>query len=78
MGGDNNWLYFMCCPIVTASCSFYDKEMSGSWHNWLFYVDFMSLFTLCGVLVSGCSPKGPLGWLVDILSASVCVGGEGV
>lgn len=77
MGGDNNWLYFTRCPIVTASCSFYDKKMSGSCHNWLFYGDFMSLFTLWGVLVSGmrCSPKGPLGWLADILSACVCVGG---
>lgn len=75
MGGDNNWQYFTCCPIVTASCSFYGEEMSGFWHNWLFYGDFMSLFTLWGVLVSGirCSPKGPRGWLVDILL--VCVGG---
>lgn len=26
-----------CCLILTASCSFYDEEMSGSWHNWGFY-----------------------------------------
>lgn len=52
MGGNNKQLYFTFCPIVTASCSFYDKEMSGSGYNWLFYVDFMTLFTL-SVLVSG-------------------------
>lgn len=77
MGGDNNWLYFTFCPIVTASYSFYDKEMSGSWHNWVFYGGFMSLFSLWGVLVSEmwCSPKGPMDLLLDILSACVCVGG---
>lgn len=36
----------------------------------------MSLFTLCGVLVSGmrCCPKGLLGRLDDIVSACLHVG----
>lgn len=52
--------------------------MSGSGHNWLFYGDFTSLFTLGGVLVYGmrCS-KRPLWWLGDILSVWVCLGGRG-
>ena len=78
MGSDNNWLYFTLCPIVTASCRFYDKEMSSSRHNWLFLgilwvcllcEEYLSLG--CGALLRG--PNGFAAWYT--FSLCVCVGG---
>lgn len=59
MGDDNNWLYFMCSRIVTASCSFYGKEMSGSQHNWGFYEAVYS--TRSTSLWDGMLSYGPAG-----------------
>lgn len=59
MAGDNNWTYFMCCPVVTASCTFYEKEMSGFWHDWAFYEPVYSARS--ALLWDGMLSSGPTG-----------------